>query len=178
MIIMLNGTFGVGKTTTAAALHQRLPQAMIFDPETVGQLARYITAGLRSGAEDTDDFQDIRIWPPLTVATAQQLARSYRRPLIVPMTIVNPAYLEPIRTGFSTIGHVYHFCLMASLPTIQQRLQARGDGPGSWTWRKAEQYVPKLRDAVYAAHIDTDQLGVDAVAERILAAVTQTDEYH
>jgi hypothetical protein len=171
VIIMINGSFGVGKTTTAEALLARLPHAIIFDPESVGHLARYITAGLRSGAEDTDDFQDIRIWPPLTVATARQLFQAYNRPLIVPMTLVNPAYLDPIRTGFGTIAPVYHFCLVASLSTIQQRLQARGDGPEAWTIRKAEQYVPQLSAPYYATHLDTEQHSVAEVVDSLLAGI-------
>src|SRR5215208_1921527 len=98
---MLNGSFGVGKTTTALALAQRLPGAHLFDAEDVGHFVRHITTGLRHGAEDTDDFQDIRIWPALTIATAEQMYHSYARPLIVPMTLANAAVLEPIRNGFS-----------------------------------------------------------------------------
>lgn len=169
MIIMINGTFGVGKSTTAEALVQRIPDAIIFDPETVGHLARYVTHGLRSGAEDTDDFQDIRMWPPLTVATAQQLIQSYHRPLIVPMTLANPTYFDSIRIGFAAIAPVRHFCLIASLPTIQRRLHDRGDGPGSWTWRKAEQYVPRLSDPTYATHLDTERNDVNEVVDQILA---------
>lgn len=171
MIIMINGAFGVGKSTTAEALAKRLPETAIFDPESVGHLARYVTNGLRSGAEDTDDFQDIRMWPPLTIATAQQLVQSYRRPLIVPMTLANPTTFDTIRAGFAAIAPVYHFCLIASLPIIQRRLQARGDGPGSWAWRKAELYVPRLSAAAYATHLDTERNSVDAVVDELLARI-------
>lgn len=73
MIIMLNGSFGVGKSTTAIALAERIPNSLIFDPEEVGQLVRRITDGARSTEEETDDFQDIRLWRSLTVITVQQL---------------------------------------------------------------------------------------------------------
>jgi hypothetical protein len=168
---MLNGSFGVGKTTTALALAEQIPGAHLFDPETVGHLARYITSGLRHGAEDTDDFQDIRIWPALTVATAQQLYETYARPLIVPMTLAHPAVFHPIRDGFGAFAPVHHFCLVAPLATIQQRLQDRGEGPGSWTWRKAEQYVPRLADPCYTTHIDTQRHAVPAVVDQLLAHI-------
>jgi len=171
MIIMLNGSFGVGKTTTAVALAQRIPHAHLFDPEDVGQFVRYLTTGLRRNGEDTDDFQDIRMWPPLTVITAQQLYQSYARPLIVPMTLVQPAVLEPIRQGFSSIAPVYHFCLVAPLATIQQRLQSRGDGPESWAWRKAAQYVPQLADPSYAIHLDTERHATPELIDQILAHI-------
>ncbi len=171
MIIMINGTFGVGKSTTAAALAEHLPEAIVFDPEVVGHCVRYLTEGLRAGAEDTDDFQDIRMWPPLTVATARELVHSYRRPLIVPMTLANPVYFDHIRAGFAAIAPVYHYCLVASLPTILRRLQARGDGLGSWTWRKAEQYVPRLNDPIFATHLDTEQHAVAEIVEQILGHI-------
>ena len=38
VIIWLNGGFGAGKTTLAAELHRRLPDAVVFDPEQVGSM--------------------------------------------------------------------------------------------------------------------------------------------
>jgi hypothetical protein len=174
MIIMINGSFGVGKSTVAAALVERLPEAMLFDPEDVGQLARYITRDVRPPAEDTDDFQDIAIWPPLVVATAQQLLHHYRRRLVVPMTLAKRPYFDAIRGGFAALGLVQHFCLVAPLPVVQHRLLARGDaGPGSWPWRKAEEYVPLLHDPYFVEHIDTEQHSVDDVVNHILARIAE-----
>ncbi|MEO7912287.1 MAG: AAA family ATPase [Roseiflexaceae bacterium] len=173
MIIMLNGSFGVGKTTTAIALVQRLPNAHLFDPEDVGLFARHLTSGLRHDAEETDDFQDIQIWPSLTVSTAHQLYHCYGRSLIIPMTLVKPTVLEPIRQGLSAIAPTFHFCLSASLEIIQQRLHTRGDGPGSWAWRKAAQYVPQLQAPSYARHLDTERHSVSEIVEQILVHSTQ-----
>lgn len=36
MFIMINGAFGVGKTTTASKLQERMPNSILFDPEEVG----------------------------------------------------------------------------------------------------------------------------------------------
>jgi hypothetical protein len=38
VIIWLNGTFGVGKTATALVLAETMPNARLFDAETVGYL--------------------------------------------------------------------------------------------------------------------------------------------
>ena len=111
MIIMLNGAFGVGKTTIAQSLVASLPHSMIFDPEEVGYMLRRITDGVRCGAEDTDDFQDIALWRTLTIETAAALRRRYQRDLIVPMTLANPKYLEQIFVGnFCRIElHLHYF---------------------------------------------------------------------
>lgn len=167
---MLNGSFGVGKTTTAQALLDVIPNALLYDPEQVGYLARAITKEARSIAEETADFQDIRIWRPLVVAAAEQLIRHYARPLIVPMTLANPAYLDEIKNGFSAFDRqVYHFCLTASLQTIHSRLRERGDSPESWCWRKAIEYAPMFSDARYAIHIDAEHNAPSEVISQILS---------
>lgn len=171
MIVMINGTFGVGKSAVATALHQRLPHALVFDPEAVGHLVRYITEPVRFASENTGDFQDIGIWRTLTVATAAELYRQYQRPLIVPMTIVQPDYLDTIRTGFAGIAPVYHFCLVAPFAVIEQRLQERGDAPNSWAWHKSRHYVPQLHDQRYAQHVETANRSVAAIVDEILASI-------
>lgn len=65
MIIWLNGTFGAGKTTTAAALIPMLGGFPVFDPETVGYMLAPNVADLR-----VSDFQHWPAWRPLVVATA------------------------------------------------------------------------------------------------------------
>jgi hypothetical protein len=125
-------------------------------------------------AEATDDFQDIAIWPPLVVATAQQLLHHYRRRLVVPMTLARHSYFDAIRGGFAALGPVRHFCLVAPRPVVQPRLLARGDaGPGSWAWRKAAACVPLLNDPYFAEHIDTEQHSVDDIVNHILARIAE-----
>ena len=87
---MLNGPFGVGKSTIARTSRYRLPNSMIYDPEIVGAALHALTDGIRDPAEKTDDFQDLALWPSLTVLVATQLHQYYHRHLIVPMTIVHP----------------------------------------------------------------------------------------
>ncbi|KAB3532841.1 hypothetical protein [Alkaliphilus serpentinus] len=56
MIIMINGPFGVGKTTTAYKLLNSLDNSMIFDPEEVGFMLRnIITKDIRHDDEKKDD---------------------------------------------------------------------------------------------------------------------------
>ncbi len=112
---------------------------MIFDPEMLGWSARKLTEGARAEEDETDDFQDIALWRALTVDTARHLFRRYQRPLVVPMTLSNPDYFGEIRGGLEQLGlPLFHFCLVAPLETVQQRLLARGDERGGWAWHKAE----------------------------------------
>ena len=167
MIIMLNGSFGVGKTSVANELKRTIPNSMIYNPEIIGTALRYLTNGRRAPHEETGDFQDIGSWPTLTVTTARHLFRLFRRSLIVPMTLANPAYLKTIRDGLAAISPpLYHFCLTASLDTILRRLQTR-DEDISWSWNKAQQYVPVFGDPQYSVHIDTEGANIIQVAGRI-----------
>ena len=100
MIIMINGAFGVGKTTTAEALHAKIPNSMIFDPEIIGGMLRYVIPHQIQQVEaTTGDFQDFVLWKELTVETAKRLTRHYNMHLIVPMTIRELPYFEYITTG-------------------------------------------------------------------------------
>ena len=172
MIIMLNGSFGVGKTTTAHALVQCLPHAMIYDPEEVGVMLRTITHGIRGQHEDTGDFQDIALWPAMTVLTAERVYQHYQRTLIVPMTITKPAYFAEIKAGLAHISPpLYHFCLIASSPTIQRRLLARGETAGGWSWRMAEKCVWALRGAAFEEYVDAEHQGTAEIVQNILQRV-------
>jgi len=42
MIVMINGAFGVCKTTGAKGLLAPIPDRMLYDPEDVGQILRTI----------------------------------------------------------------------------------------------------------------------------------------
>ena len=97
MILMINGAFGSGKTTTARKLQKVVPGSMIFDPEEVGYMLRkLIPEELRYDYELTDDFQDIDMWRILTVNIAKDLKQKYNRHLIVPMTIYKASNYEYI----------------------------------------------------------------------------------
>ncbi len=167
MIIMLNGSFGVGKTSVAGELARIFPNSMIYDPELVGSALKRMTEGIRAAQEETDDFQDLTLWPTLTVVTARYLFRQYGRSLIVPMTIANPIYFDTIRRGLAAISQpLYHFCLVAPLHVIEQRLQSREDDT-SWAWKKAQEYVPLFGERRYSVHINSEGTTIASIASQI-----------
>lgn len=176
MIIMLNGSFGVGKSSVAEELCRRMSNTMLYDPEVVGTALCYMTKGVLSAEEQTGDFQDIAIWPTMTVVPAAQLYRQYRRSLVVPMTLVNMSYLRFIRDGLAAIfTPLYHFCLVAPLQTIEQRLYDRDEDP-SWAVEKARQYVPLFSDPHYGVHISTEGVSVAGVVMQIEEYVAANPE--
>jgi AAA domain len=91
MIIWLNGPFGAGKTTLAEKLRERRPGSLLFDPEEIGFVVKTMVPPADSG-----DYQDLPIWRRLTVATLLEVRSVYPQDIIVPMTLVQPDYLEEI----------------------------------------------------------------------------------
>lgn len=88
MIIMINGAFGAGKTSAAAALQPKIANSMVYDPEEIGYMLRkLLPEEHREEKERTDDFQDIELWRVLTVKIAREVKQKYNKHLIIPMTI-------------------------------------------------------------------------------------------
>ena len=59
MIVIINGSFGVGKTTVARLLRSALSGSVIYDPEWAGSALVRLPAWVRLQGAGTDDFQNI-----------------------------------------------------------------------------------------------------------------------
>ena len=174
MIIMINGSFGIGKTTVANMLMNKMHNAMIYDPEIVGDALQKLTKGVRTPDEITDDFRDIELWPEFVVNMAKALKNKYGKDLIVPMTLEKLEYLQYIRDGFRKIDpSLYHFCLVAPLQTILKRIQSRSEGNGLWEIRKATECVSAFMGKNYEKYIDAESSSPKAIAEFICEYITQ-----
>lgn len=84
MIVLINGPFGVGKTTQANLLVEELDNSMLFDPEEIGSMLRHI---ISTDIVTYDDFQDNPLWKTISVEIAKAVKKEYQRHLIIPMTI-------------------------------------------------------------------------------------------
>lgn len=175
MIIIINGPFGVGKTSVASLLNDKIENSMIYDPEEIGFMLRnIITDDVKLDEEKTDNFQDLKLWKILTVVVAKQLSETYCKNLIVPMTIYNTEYYSYIHEGFEKIDDsVYHFCLLASKDTIHSRLLNRGDEASSWAFKQTEICLDSFEDNpdIFKEIIYTDELTVDTITEIILTHI-------
>ena len=169
MIIMINGAFGVGKTSVALELLNTMDNAMLFDPEEVGFMLRHVIPDeIKKIDERTGNFQDLEMWRSLTVNVAEQLQKTYGKVLIVPMTIFNKDYFEYIFNGFKRIDEkTYHFCLIAKEETIHQRLLDRGETEGNWCFQQTEKCIAAFEDTCFDKFITTDELSVAEIVKVI-----------
>jgi AAA domain len=126
LIIWLNGAFGSAKTTLAAELHHRLPDAVIFDPEHVGYV---LTQAVKA---PTGDFQDLPSWRRLVVEHARALREFHAMTLIVPMTLVNRQYFDEIIGALRTTGEeVRHVFLDLPADVLRSRIESQVLVPGN-----------------------------------------------
>lgn len=180
LIIMINGAFGVGKTSVAKELIKKIPNSVIYDPEEVGfMLRKIITDDIKTDKELTDDFQDLEIWKKIVVQVAGELILKYKKNLIVPMTIRKREYFNYIYNGFESLdGQVYHYCLTASLGEVHKRLLKRGDNIGEFAYKQSEKCVEVFEDSFFKHHINTENRSVDEIVEMILKKTLQfSDKY-
>lgn len=173
MIIMLNGAFGVGKTTVAKELNRTIKESMLYDPEEVGFLLRSIlTEAIKLPEERTDNFQDLKLWKVLVVQVAEHLKRQYNKHLIVPMTIFNKEYFQYIYEGFKNIDQeTYHFCLIAEEATIHERLRFRGEKEGNWCFQQTSKCVAAFQTEQFALKIKTDGKSIDDIVKEIKSEI-------
>lgn len=167
MIVLINGPFGVGKTTVANELSYTIPESHIFDPEELGRPALEVTKGILSPEEATDDFQDIRLWEALLIDTALRLREIYSKSLIIPMTFDNYERLMRVRKALSEIDRTYHFCLTAPIEIIEERLAVRGEDNGEWPRRRARECCVRQKGIQFEKYIDTSRISASEVAIKI-----------
>ncbi|MDQ0232470.1 AAA family ATPase [Metabacillus malikii] len=164
MIIWINGTFGVGKSTVAYELQRRLPLSFVYDPERFGSaLMGNIPKELAKG-----DFQDYPLWREANYKTLKQVATEYIGTIIVPMTITNDTYYNEIIGKLQEDGiEVSHFTLTATPQTIEKRLRKRFEGKKSWAYQQADERINVLSDERFKEHIPTDTMTIDDIVNLI-----------
>ena len=168
MIIFLNGPFGVGKTTTAQLLVERLPHAMVYDPEVMGSYLQY----LLKTVDPVADFQEYVLWRTLTVEVARLLRVTYEQTLIVPMTVTRQDYYADILHGFRQLDpEVVCVRLLASVEVLQARIEASDEQQAAvrgWRFDHMVQGLAALSDPVFGVEVPTDTCTPADVVDTIL----------
>jgi hypothetical protein len=179
MIVMINGSFGVGKTTVARLLRGALPKSVIYDPEWAGLALMRLSKWAALKGPGAEDFQDIGLWRRSAVAGVRLFRSFVSGPVLVPMTFSRRTYFDEVIEGIRRFDpEVRAFCLKASLPTIKKRLVGRGteiEGPGaSWMARRIIECVEAHRDPHFGEPVDTEERSAREVAEDVLKMLQTT----
>jgi len=167
VIIWLNGTFGVGKTTTAKQLAGRLANARHFDPELVGYL---LMAAL--GDHEVNDFQELPPWRELVPVFTEKIAGFTGQHLIAVQTVLREDYWRELSQGFRrTSLDIFHVLLHVDSDVLALRIKADQAEAKACQWRldhindyeKARPWMESAADLV----VDVTNLPVVDAAERI-----------
>jgi chloramphenicol 3-O-phosphotransferase len=173
MVVLINGSFGIGKTTIAKRLRDALPGSAIYDPELVGFILMRAGKLLRLAGSGTDDFQDMPLWRRSVGAGIRLIGRLASGPVIVPMTFTSRDYFDEVVTDLRFSGAQPRvFCLQASLETIAKRLEKRKLDPqgkeSGWITRRNLECVEAHRDSHFGEPVDTENRSAQEVAQEIL----------
>jgi hypothetical protein len=173
--VLINGSFGVGKTSVANELHRLLPNSVVFDPEVIGFALRRLPGYRKS------DYQHLKLWRRLAVLGAKFAALG-KTAVIIPMAFSEPRYLEEIRTGLSSGDRpVFHYCLVAPLSVVRGRLAMRGEPEGdprwSWVHRRASECCAAHESAAFAIHVPTTGIAIGAIAATLAREIQKRGHY-
>ena len=170
MIIWINGTFGVGKTTTAGLVAET-PNWRTFDPEQVG----YLLAGHLKDLE-FDDFQDLPPWRALVPTVADEIISFTGCSALVAMqTVLVQSYWEELRRGLEQRDlPIFHVILDCNEEELRSRIENDEVEHQAKDWRldhiakyhEAREWLARSADIV----IDTTHSKPSEVAEVVIAA--------
>jgi hypothetical protein len=169
MILFINGPFGVGKTSVAKVLVQKMPHSMLYDPEVVGAVLHKILDPFGKA----EDFQDYALWRPLVVGGARLLKVSART-LVIPMTVWRRDLFDPIIAGLRRAdADLSYFQLTASRDVLMDRIASDTEDREAYAWRTAhvEVCLKSSRDPAFGTEICTDRRTPVEVADEILKCV-------
>jgi hypothetical protein len=173
MIVLINGSFSIGKSTVAGLLRDALPGSAIYDPELIGFVLMRTGRFLRLAGSSTDDFQDMPLWRRSVGAGIRLVGRIASGPVIVPMTFTSREYFDEVVSDLGSRGTSPRtFCLRASLGTIEKRLEKRKLDPNGreklWITRRIRECVEAHRDSYFGEPVETDNRTAQQVADDIL----------
>jgi hypothetical protein len=168
VIIWLNGTFGVGKTSTAQRLAAMVPGSRVFDPEAVGQMLRGVLADRPVG-----DFQDWAAWRPLVAASLIEIARMTGQHVVVPQTVLKREYFDQIFAQLRAAEmDTFHVVLDAADAVLRNRIET-SDEAREWRLEHLDEYQDARSWMTEAADyiVDTAASTPPQIARRIFGAL-------
>lgn len=169
MVIFINGSFGIGKTTVSRLLVQQLPRGVLFDPELIGVVLLRLLGPWRR----VDDFQDLGIWRKSSITLINLICR-LRGVVVVPMAFSNESYLRQFLTDVRRRdSETFHFCLTAPLPIVRERLRSREArrGPTQWQLRRSAECCESHRRPEFAEHIATEGRSPREIAQEVVERI-------
>lgn len=163
MIIWISGPYGVGKSTLAETMAEKMENALIFDAEEVGNAVRENYPDCPYGYI----FEDYPLWSEFCCMLLKDIHEKFQKDILVPMTLVRKesyGMIEKLnRAGIQT----YLVVLEASYQTVHDRILARGEEEGCWCMENIE-LAREGSVTLPGIHIQTDNRTVAELAAFVM----------
>lgn len=162
MIIWISGAYGVGKSTFAKELENRMENAVIFDAEAVGNAVRDNYPGKPHGLI----FEDYPLWCDFCYRLIKDICNTCEKDILVPMTLVRQSSYADILERLRADGIVVKFIILeAAHRTVHDRILARGEEEDCWCIKNIEMARACTRAVTGGFHIKTDNRSVSELAD-------------
>ena len=171
MIIWISGPYGVGKSTLAEALADKIEHVLIFDAEGVGNAVRENYPNMPYGAI----FEDYPLWCDFNYALLKDVHEKFQRNIIVPMTLVRQNSYDKIIHRLITEGiDTKLIILEATYKNIHDRILSRGEDENCWCMQNIEMARAGSAAVTGGHHIATDGKSVAELTGEVLSYLHQT----
>ena len=129
MIVWISGAYGVGKSTLAEALADKVDHAVIFDAEKVGDAVRENYPDEPYGVI----YEDYPLWCEFTYMLLKDIHNVFHRNILVPMTLIRRESYDRIIQRLLDDGiDTKLIVLTGTYQCIHDRILARGEEEGCW----------------------------------------------
>ena len=169
MIIWISGPYGVGKSTLAEAMVEKMENTLIFDAELVGDAVR---------SNYPDDpygyiYEDYPLWGEFCCKLLTDVHNAFHKDILVPMTLLRSASYDGIIQKLRNNDVETHLVVLeASYDSVHDRILARGEEEGCWCMEN----IALAREgcsALPGIHINTDGISVAELAELVLNRIAE-----
>ena len=171
MILWMSGPYGVGKSTLAEALAEKMENALIFDAELMGNAVRSNYPDVPYGYI----YEDYPLWGEFCCRLLTDIHNAFHKDILVPMTLLRSASYENIIQKLRDNGIETHLVILeASYDSVHDRILARGEEEGCWCMEHIE-LAREGCSALSGWHIQTDGRSVAELAELVLKQITKNE---
>lgn len=168
MIIWISGAYGVGKSTLASALVEKIDNSIVFDAEIVGNAVRGNYPDEPYGVI----FEDYPLWCEFNYRLLKDIHETFHRNILVPMTMIRQSSYEKIIRRLLEDGiDTKLIVLTGTYQCIYDRLLARGEEEGCWCMKNIRMSSEGSAAIPNSYHIITDQKTVEELTRIVLAYI-------
>lgn len=174
MIVWISGPYGVGKSTLAEALVNKINNAFLFDAEKVGDAVRENYPNEPYGVI----YEDYPLWCEFNYMLLRDIHNTFHHNIFVPMTMVRQNSYDKIIQRLLDDGiDTKLIILEGSYQCIHDRILARGEEEGCWCMENIEMSSNSSKTIQNGYHISTDDKSVDELARIVLEYIGAQNIY-